>query len=268
MLMIEPGCFAAIRRTATACAAKNAARTLRLKMASKSSTLTSGRRAGRFMPALLTRMWNGSALWTGGGVAVTSVTASRSASALSPRARIAAAAASISACVRAASVTCAPAAASAEAAASPMPRPPPVTSARRPSRRNEGVFVRSMVIPGTRICSPDGAKRHPGSFPAFRFAPCGLLGLFGRAGEEKQISVRILDDECPGAPRFVAQRLIERHAFRLELEVELLDLRGRVQPHVGRQQAFAVAQFGVDHRPVHVAQIDQAAVAPDLRVKR
>ena len=36
-----------------------------------------------------------------------------------------------------------------EAAAKPMPRPPPVTSARRPSRRNEGVFVSSMVIPGT-----------------------------------------------------------------------------------------------------------------------
>src|SRR6185436_16269212 len=34
--------------------------------------------------------------------------------------------------------------ASAEAAASPMPRPPPVTSARRPSRREEGVLARSI----------------------------------------------------------------------------------------------------------------------------
>jgi hypothetical protein len=43
-----------------------------------------------------------------------------------------------------ASVTCAPACASAEAAASPIPRPPPVTSARRPSRRKEGVLARSI----------------------------------------------------------------------------------------------------------------------------
>src|SRR3954468_17332132 len=73
-----------------------------------------------------------------------SVTSSTSASAFSPRARIAAAASSISALVRAASVTCAPAAANAEAAASPMPRPPPVTSARLPSRRNDGVLARSI----------------------------------------------------------------------------------------------------------------------------
>src|ERR1051325_11706693 len=73
-----------------------------------------------------------------------SVTSRVSASAFSPRARIAAAASSISDLVRAASVTGAPAAASAEAAARPMPRPPPVTSARLPSRRNEGVLARSI----------------------------------------------------------------------------------------------------------------------------
>ncbi len=67
---------------------------------------------------------------------------------MSPRARIASAAASISLVVRAASVTCAPAAASAEAAASPMPRPPPVTSARLPSRRKEGVLARSTGMIG------------------------------------------------------------------------------------------------------------------------
>src|SRR5580698_403610 len=75
-----------------------------------------------------------------------SVTSSTSASALSPRARIASAPCSISVLVRAASVTCAPAAASADAAASPMPRPPPVTSARLPSRRNDGALVSSTVI--------------------------------------------------------------------------------------------------------------------------
>ena len=54
MLMIEPGSFSARSRSATVCAMKKAARTLRLMMASKSSIVTSGRKAGRFMPALLT----------------------------------------------------------------------------------------------------------------------------------------------------------------------------------------------------------------------
>src|SRR5215475_10573510 len=144
--MIEPVCLVSIRRRATACATKNAARTFNAKMKSKSSTFTSISKAGRFPPALLTRMLNGSACATSVRTASISVTSSTRASALSPRARIASAAASISALVRAASVTCAPACASAEAAASPMPRPPPVTSARLPSRRNEGVFARSISL--------------------------------------------------------------------------------------------------------------------------
>ena len=41
--MIEPGSFSAIRRSATVCAMKNAARTLSAKMKSQSSTFTSGR---------------------------------------------------------------------------------------------------------------------------------------------------------------------------------------------------------------------------------
>src|SRR6202048_3018819 len=113
-------------------------------MASKSSTLTSTSMAGRLMPALLTRMSNGSAAATAACAAEISVTARVMAPARSPRLRMACAAASISAVVRAASVTCAPACASAEAAASPMPRPPPVTSARLPSSRNDGVFVSSI----------------------------------------------------------------------------------------------------------------------------
>ena len=40
--MIEPGSFASISRSATVCAMKKAARTLSAKMASKSSTVTSG----------------------------------------------------------------------------------------------------------------------------------------------------------------------------------------------------------------------------------
>src|SRR4051812_25695674 len=93
--------------------------------------------------------------------------------------------------------------------------------------------------------------------PAFRFAPCGLQGLFGRAGEEKQISVGILDDEGAGAPWLLTQRLEEGDAVGLELEEELLDrLRGG-EAEVGREQALAVAQRRIDHRPVHVAEIDQ-----------
>ena len=53
MLMIEPGRLAATRRPATACATKNAARTLSPMMTSKSSTVTSGSIFGRLVPALL-----------------------------------------------------------------------------------------------------------------------------------------------------------------------------------------------------------------------
>ena len=80
---------------------KKAARTLRAKMASKSSTLTSIRAAGRLVPALLTSTSNGCAAAIARRTASRSVTSSWSASALSPRATIASAAASISACVRA-----------------------------------------------------------------------------------------------------------------------------------------------------------------------
>src|SRR3546814_7243548 len=56
------------------------------------------------------------------------------------------AAASISSPERAARVTSAPACASAAANARPMPLPAPVTSARRPSNRNEGVLGKSMSL--------------------------------------------------------------------------------------------------------------------------
>src|SRR3981189_311151 len=67
MLMIEPARLASSSRRATACAAKKAARTLSAKMASKSSTLTSIRSAGRLVPALLTSTSNGSAGAEGAG---------------------------------------------------------------------------------------------------------------------------------------------------------------------------------------------------------
>src|SRR3954471_23124180 len=83
-------------------------------------------------------------------IADKSLTSSTSASALCPRARIAVAGSSISFAVRAASVTCAPASANADAAASPMPRPAPETSARLPSRRNEGAEWSCIDLDGDR----------------------------------------------------------------------------------------------------------------------
>ena len=65
-------------------------------MASKSSMVTSSSIFGRLVPALLTRMLNGSARAIAACMAGRSVTSRTSASAFCPRARIAAAAASIS----------------------------------------------------------------------------------------------------------------------------------------------------------------------------
>ena len=59
-LMMEPGLPVSTRRRDTACDTKKAARTLSDSTKSKSSTLTSTNGAGRLVPALLTRMSNGS----------------------------------------------------------------------------------------------------------------------------------------------------------------------------------------------------------------
>ena len=110
MLMIEPGSFASTSRSATACATKNAARTLSPMMMSKSSTVTSTSIFGRLVPALLTRMSNGSRCRQRAphGVDVGDVERQRVGLVAAradrrrppPRSRP---------CVRAASVTCAPA---------------------------------------------------------------------------------------------------------------------------------------------------------------
>ena len=135
-------------RRATACAAKNAARTFRPITWSKSSTGTAVNGLGRLVPALLTKMPYGSAAAIASAKAGRSVTSSVSQSAASPASRSAVAPCSISLAVRAHSVTWAPACAKAAATAAPMPRPAPVTSARRPSRRNDGVFGSAgAVIP-------------------------------------------------------------------------------------------------------------------------
>src|SRR5580704_14573763 len=98
-----------------------------------------------------------------------------------------------------------------------MPRPPPVTSARLPSRRNEGVVARSTIV--SLKCAS-----------------------FAGAGEEEQIAVGVFDDEVAGAPGLFLQRLEKRNAFGLKLKEELLDLVVGVHAHVGGQQALAVAQ--------------------------
>src|SRR5262247_3843079 len=96
------------------------------------------------------------------------------------------AAASISLRVRAASVTCAPACASADAAASPMPRPPPVTSARLPSRRNDGVAASSTVM----IASSDPSLGRLGvadvAAAVAAHPDIGLLGVGIEAFEDAQ----------------------------------------------------------------------------------
>src|SRR5271165_913201 len=181
--MIEPGREASIRRRATACATKKAARRLRETMASKSATVTSTKGAGRFIPALLTRMSKGAASAMAARTAAISVTSSGMAAAASPRARIAAAAASISVCVRAASVTWAPACASADAAASPMPRPPPVTSARLPSRRNDGAPVSSIGAAALMLPLPRSLRRLGIGDVAAAVAAHAHIGLLGM-GEE------------------------------------------------------------------------------------
>src|SRR5262245_18527151 len=99
---------------------------------------------------------------------------------------MACAAVSISPCVRATSVTSAPACASADAAARPMPRPPPVTSARLPSRRKEGVLAMTTV--GARMTGKGLALfgrlgvGHIASTVAAH-AHIGLLGMGGDALE-------------------------------------------------------------------------------------
>jgi 2Fe-2S iron-sulfur cluster binding domain len=120
-LMIDPGLRAEMRRRATAWAAKNAARTLRAKILSKSSTVTSTNAAGRFVPALLKKISNGRRPNSASSKADVSVTSSGKASACSPRSASMPAAWTTSVPVRARKVTCAPN--SANVAATPRPMP-------------------------------------------------------------------------------------------------------------------------------------------------
>lgn len=147
MCTIVPRMSPSIIPRATAWAMKKAARTFNAITRSKSATVTSGKGAGRLVPALFTRMWNGPAAAILARAPSSSATSIGSASADPPSARIATAAASTSSRVRAAITTCAPAAASATAAPRPMPRPAPVTNARRPSSRMvEGVLGNSIAL--------------------------------------------------------------------------------------------------------------------------
>src|SRR4051794_33941312 len=94
--MIDPGRPVAISRRATACDMKNAARTLMSRMRSKSVLVTSTNGAGRFVPALLTRMSKGSLPAMNVSTSSSLVTSRTRPSARPPLSRIAAAAAAIS----------------------------------------------------------------------------------------------------------------------------------------------------------------------------
>jgi hypothetical protein len=68
-------------------------------------------------------------------------------------------------------------------------------------------------------------------------------------------------------PGFAAQLLEELHAGGLELLVKCLDRFGRGEAHVRGQQFLAVAQRRVDNGRVHVLEVEQTRVAPDLRIE-
>jgi hypothetical protein len=46
-----------------------------------------------------------------------------------------------------------------------------------------------------------------------------------RSREQDEITVRVLDDEIPGAPRLLLEGLMELHPGGLEVEEQLFDLR-------------------------------------------
>src|SRR5215472_2891823 len=206
--MIEPPRLASIRRRATACAMKKAARTLSAKMPSKSSTLTSISAAGRLVPALLTSTSNGCAAVIARRTASRSVTSSWSASALSPRATIACAAASISSRVRA--------------------------GLRQRRRRGE---PDAASAGDERALAVETEGRGFGEVDHHAPMSCTVMparqSLVGGTREEKQVAIGVLDDEGLGAPGLLLQRLKEGDACRLKFQEQLLDLFVRIDTHVG-----------------------------------
>jgi hypothetical protein len=54
-----------------------------------------------------------------------------------------------------------------------------------------------------------------------------------RPGEQQQVAIGVFDDESFGAPGLLSQGLKERSTRGLKLEIELLDLVGGIDAHVG-----------------------------------
>lgn len=183
--MRDPGLPAAISPRATAWVAKKAPRMFRPTTASKSFAVVCVAGAWRASPALLTSTSKGPSLSTALAVAATSVTSIASASALKPSvssARTASASLSID---RADKTTCAPCSANATAQPSPMPEEAPVTRARRPSSRNEG--VRGSFIWATFVRPSLGSfmirRRCAIGHVAAAITPHADIGLFSMTDE-------------------------------------------------------------------------------------
>ena len=140
MLTMTPPCpRSSIRLESTACVTRNVAFTLTSITASRCGFLvTSTNGSGMFVPALLTRMSMSSrSPMSPPSPHRIEVTSQTSISACRPSEVTWAAILSRSCAVPPTSTRSAPASARAMAHAAPIPRPAPVTSARRPSRRNE-----------------------------------------------------------------------------------------------------------------------------------
>ena len=103
----------------------------------------------------------------------------------------------------------------------------------------------NLQQPVARMEHSDIDIQHVG--PAFRSAQCGLRFTGSIGGRERRTFPSVLDDEGPGAPRLLAQRLRERDAPGLELE-RLLDRLGASTP-MSDDSRLPVAQRGIHHRP-------------------
>jgi hypothetical protein len=128
-----------------------------------------------------------------------------------------------------------------------------------------------------RPCSSPG--RHPatldpisevevGSRTVLLCLPHIARSLVCGAGEQKQVSVRIFDDEVSRAPWLLLERLEERDVRGLEPKEKLLNLIGRANGHCRRYQFFAVSELGTDHGAVHTFEIEQRPISLHLCIER
>src|SRR5262245_18884893 len=91
---------------------------------------------------------------------------------------------------------------------------------------------------------------------------------FRGSGEQEKVAVGVLDDERLCTPRLLPERLEECNPCALEFEEQPLDLLGRVDAHVGRQEALAISELGIDDGIVDALEIEDAIVPLDLGIER